>query len=207
MSEKVLVFPAKLLEEYEECFKNKIWVRKFGNYSVMDRFIARVTSSRNAKYLDRELAESDESYKQIIPYAVLVRSASAGSYEYFTYKRTKRGGESRLHDKYSLGVGGHINPCDGEGGNDTYRAAFCRELLEEVNIQEPIDDHIAALIYNSETAVGRVHFGVVHFVPVSEDVRSSDPAIAEGNFLSKQKIWDRRDDFEDWSQLIINNLL
>ena len=59
-------------------------------------------------YVPRPRAETDRSLKQIIPYLVL-RDGD----RIFLMKRTSAGGDARLHDLYSVGVGGHLNPGDG----------------------------------------------------------------------------------------------
>ncbi|HBR08365.1 MAG TPA: hypothetical protein DD735_05640, partial [Clostridiales bacterium] len=62
------------------------------------------------EFIPRPDAEQDPGYKQIIPYVALVRGDEA-----FLLRRLKKGGEKRLHGMLSLGVGGHINPVDGDG--------------------------------------------------------------------------------------------
>ena len=56
----------------------------------------------------RPAAERDRTLKQIIPYLVL-RDGD----RIFLMKRTRAGGDARLHDHYTIGVGGHLNPGDG----------------------------------------------------------------------------------------------
>jgi len=57
--------------------------------------------------MDRAQAEDDPSHKQIIPYALFRHNG-----KFINYMRSKSGGESRLHAKRSMGIGGHINPVD-----------------------------------------------------------------------------------------------
>ena len=52
--------------------------------------------------MPRPAAETDRSIKQIIPYLVL-RDGD----RIFLMKRTRAGGDARLHDQYTIGVGGH----------------------------------------------------------------------------------------------------
>ena len=86
---------------------------------------------------------TDPSLKQIIPYAVVVSGGQV-----FRYFR-QGGGEARLLGLASVGVGGHINPID---GNDPVRAGIDRELDEElvlpaertvtfVGFQQTVGDH------------------------------------------------------------------
>ena len=48
-------------------------------------------------------------FKQVIPYLVL-----RDGERYFLMRRTRAGGDARLHDRWSIGVGGHLNPGDGD---------------------------------------------------------------------------------------------
>ena len=84
--------------------------------------------------MDLTYSEEDESFRQIIPYVVL---RSPG--RIFSYARTARAGERRLHGLRSVGVGGHVNPEDLPDGlpglvaapEPALVAAAGRELAEE----------------------------------------------------------------------------
>ena len=54
--------------------------------------------------------EADPSFKQVIPYLVL-----RDGERYFLMRRTRAVVDARLHDRWSIGVGGHLNPGDGGG--------------------------------------------------------------------------------------------
>ena len=58
-------------------------------------------------FVEREYAERTPTLKQIIPYTLVTRGE-----EILLLQRTKGGGEARLHNKLSIGVGGHVNPVD-----------------------------------------------------------------------------------------------
>jgi predicted NUDIX family phosphoesterase len=75
------------------------------------RAFMKVVRSRGF-YVEREIAETTPAWKQVIPYVVVYRTKASGEAEVFLLRRTKGGGEKRLHDKLSIGVGGHINPID-----------------------------------------------------------------------------------------------
>lgn len=62
---------------------------------------------KNLEFLVRGPLETNFSYKQPIPYGIVVNNEN----KIFVYKRGGAGsnaGESRLHDKIAIGVGGHI---------------------------------------------------------------------------------------------------
>ena len=77
-------------------------VKRDGLDAVLER------AGRDGDFVPRQAAEIDPSLKQIIPYLVL-RDGDC----IFLMKRTRAGGDARLHDLYSIGVGGHLNPGDG----------------------------------------------------------------------------------------------
>ncbi len=63
-------------------------------------------------FMPRRRAESDERYKQIIPYVVLQTCPGPDQrYQYMIFQRT-RGGDPRLGRLYSIGLGGHVNSSD-----------------------------------------------------------------------------------------------
>ena len=83
-----------------------------------------------ASFMDREAAENDPSHKQIIAYAIFCHQGRI-----LHYTRGGSGGEARLHDKGSIGIGGHINPVDRQSGHDDDTLfAFKRMVFQE----EPI---------------------------------------------------------------------
>ena len=106
---------------------------------------------RDGFFLRRGDAEEDPTHKQVIPYLVL-----RDGERWFLMRRTRAGGDARLHDLWSIGVGGHLNPGDGdvEGG-------LRREWAEEVVAGfEPAFEAVG-LLNDDTTPVGAVHVGIV----------------------------------------------
>lgn len=157
-------------------------------------------------FMDRALAEEDPGHKQLIPYCVF----RCGS-RVLHYTRGKSGGESRLHSKLSVGVGGHVNPVDMDGGKtgaEAYHAAVAREIEEELALPEHAPHQIIGLINDDSNAVGQVHLGVVHVVDLpSEDVLAREEALADLCFADLSELrgplFDR---LETWSQFCVRHL-
>jgi predicted NUDIX family phosphoesterase len=151
-------------------------------------------------FTPRAGAEGDPSLKQIIPYG-MVRSAAS----IFLMRRTRKGGEERLHDKLSLGVGGHVNPEDLRGG-DTAGAidnAFERELNEELEIGCGYRKHIAGLLNDDATPVGAVHLGVVYWVDLEAPlVRVREADVLEGDLVGAGTLREGRAAMESWSRIL-----
>jgi len=118
-------------------------------------------------YLDRDQAEKDESFLQIIPYCVVYRfTTSMLEPTIFLYQRLKGGSEARLHAKYSIGIGGHIDESrDGSEITSTtlVKSAFAevREEIGDKYIYPPSVTSRPFLIYDNSNEVGRVHLGVL----------------------------------------------
>ncbi len=118
-------------------------------------------SSAGFEFINRSDAEKDVSYKQIIPYIVLQTKDLKKTAIY-----NRQGSEQRLHDLWSIGIGGHINPIDMETQTDSFLQILTvgmeRELKEELD-QRPKSDlpHFVGVISEDITDVGKVHLGAV----------------------------------------------
>lgn len=193
MDEEALVFPTRLLNELGT-FR--------GFRGDADRYVSVVLAPENLSWLRRSLAEDDPKFKQVIPYVVI----TAGDLVY-CYQRGKKGSEARLHDLWSLGVGGHICREDGEEGMAAYRAGFERELREEVRLATPHMEQIIGVVHDDSTPVGAVHFGVVHLIELAAaNVEPIDPALAAAEFRPIAEVFRRRESFESWSRFVIEGL-
>ena len=153
-------------------------------------------------YRPRAEVETDPSFKQLIPYVVL---RCAG--ELFHYTRGAAGTETRLRSLRSVGLGGHITREDGPPSADPYRAGMLRELNEEVEIQGPWTERSLGFIYDGRTPVGQVHIGIVHLIELEEPlVWPREAAIDEAGFARVRDLLRKRDEFETWSQFVLEEL-
>ena len=196
--EEVLVIPRALLDEIGS-FEG---LRTVG----LNEAIRRLLDPANHFFMERAAAEEDPSHKQLIPYCIF----RCGD-RILHYTRGKSGGESRLHAKISVGVGGHVNPIDmGEGrsGPDAYHAAVTREIEEELDLPEEHAHRIIALLNDDSNPVGQVHLGIVHLVELkSEAVASREDALTDLGFSSLGDLnGDLFERLETWSQFCIRHL-
>ena len=149
-------------------------------------------------FLDRPTAEQSPQYKQIIPYVVIRHDGS-----YFLLQRTRAQAEARLHDKYSLGVGGHINP-----DAPTILGGLDKELEEEVGVEGDYEIGFVGILNDDTTDVGRVHLGVVYVL----DSATGEVAIREtdkmtGSWVARGDLEPLRDRMETWSQIVYDGLI
>jgi predicted NUDIX family phosphoesterase len=196
--EQVLVVPRALLEEIGH-FEG---IRTEG----LDQAVARLLDPSNHFFMDRAAAENDPTHKQLIPYCVF----RCGD-RVLHYTRGKSGGESRLHAKISVGVGGHVNPVDtggGKTGPDAYHAAVTREIEEELHLPEEHRHRIIALLNDESNPVGQVHLGIVHVVELeSEAVSAREDALSELGFSPLGELnGERFGELETWSAFCVRHL-
>lgn len=63
----------------------------------------------------RNRLENNAMFRQLLPYVVVTRfNTETGVEEVLSYKRLSGGGEAKLHDRRSVGFGGHIDLADVE---------------------------------------------------------------------------------------------
>jgi predicted NUDIX family phosphoesterase len=151
---------------------------------------------REGTYRPRAETEVDPAWKQVIPYPIL-RDGDA----WYLMRRTKAGGDARLHDRYSIGVGGHVNPGDGALDGDL-TAALRREWHEELIVDFVPDFRFVGLLNDDTTPVGQVHLGLVYV----GDAAGRPVAIREtdklsGAFATAAEVAAVSDRLETWSRI------
>ncbi|HET7473382.1 MAG TPA: hypothetical protein VFJ71_09675 [Candidatus Limnocylindrales bacterium] len=147
-------------------------------------------------FLPRSEMEADPAWKQVIPYPVLRDGA-----DWFLMRRTKAGGDARLHDRYSIGVGGHVNPEDG-GLDGDLTAALEREWHEELIVEFVPEFRFVGLLNDDTTAVGEVHLGLVYEGDAAGrpvEIREVDKL--SGSFVPSREVAAVADRLETWSLL------
>lgn len=189
VNRKNLEFVPRIVLDESECFFN---VKPQELFTLL----------KGVSYKIREYVENDENYVQLIPYVTLT---DAG--KFLAYNRGSKGGESRLANKWSIGVGGHVNPCDGclfeKPSWSILVEAAKRELKEEINLDLQ-DGHIATsfrgLIYDPSNSVGRVHLGF-HF-----EIELLDPTVVKtipGELEWKTVEELNKLNLETWSRIVL----
>jgi predicted NUDIX family phosphoesterase len=150
----------------------------------------------------RAEVEDDPSYQQIIPYVVF-RHAD----RYLLTHRLRASSERRLRKQYSLGVGGHINPGDLEGG-DPIADGLKREWEEEVIYEGSFEAKLLGLLNDESSPVSKVHLGVVFLVDGDSptiEIRETTKLAGELLTLEEMRIYYLG--MESWSQMVYDRLL
>ncbi len=177
-----------------------------GFCSDIDRYLGTLLEPANTRYMSRDLAEDDPSFKQLIPYCIFQFTDADGNTLVYQYTRGSGQGEARLHAKRSVGIGGHISTLD-DHGECVYQQGMQRELDEEVSINTEYEGDCVGLINDDQNDVGKVPLGVVHlFKGASPDVTSREDDIALGGFVPTDEIMKDIEHFETWSQICLRAL-
>ena len=148
-------------------------------------------------YVPRPVAETDRMLKQIIPYLVL-RDGD----RIFLMKRTRAGGDSRLHDHYTIGIGGHLNPGDG-----SVLDGLRREWREELDASFVPTFEFVGLLNDDSVDVGMHHLGLVYLADASgKPVAVRETHKLSGSFEPREVVRAVYGLMETWSQLVLDAL-
>lgn len=166
--------------------------------------------------------ERDPSFRQLIPYIVLARGPRVA-----VYRRAVAGGEQRLHGRWSLGLGGHIELEDvaighGSGGGsvdiwDAVERCAGREIEEEILGARIAQKRWIGFLADDSTDVSRVHLGIVGVWTLMEGpIQPGDPSIGELELMHVDALTSREGDgagegdtdgqWERWSSLLLDPL-
>ena len=121
---------------------------------------------------------------------------------YFLMRRTRAGGDERLHERWSIGVGGHLNEGDGglEGG-------LRREWAEEIDAAFEPEFRLVGLLNDDESDVGRVHVGVVYLAETGgRPVAVREIEKLSGRMATREETAAVVDRMETWSALVFEHL-
>ncbi|GAF23745.1 hypothetical protein JCM19047_3587 [Bacillus sp. JCM 19047] len=201
MDEMIVVAPRKhVFHDESLAFQGVV-----SNHEQVATIMNRI--NRHFSEMRRGNAEEDELYKQPIPY-VVIRKGSA----IYAYERLKGGGEARLHQKLSIGFGGHMNATSSSDFKDMLEANTERELHEELQFDPT---HIKGmktigLINDDESDVGRVHIGILSVLDLAEEatVTVKETNQLAGMWLTVEQLSEKEtfDRLETWSQFVIDIL-
>src|SRR6185436_12292759 len=190
IDEDVLVVPTSAV--VDELGGGSAWlgIRPAGERELADLI------RRRGEYRPRSAMEAEPAWKQVIPYPILRDGP-----RWFLMRRTRAGGDERLHDRYSIGVGGHVNPVDG-GLDGDLTQALEREWTEELDVDFVPVFRFVGLLNDDTTPVGEVHLGLVY----EGDAAGRPVSIREteklsGGFVETAEVAAVADRLETWSRL------
>lgn len=160
------------------------------------------------EYRRRGDMEQDPSFKQPIPYCLIVDADTGKIFAYQRGTKVETTTESRLHGKWSLGLGGHIDD-DHKGDIEPLKISLMRELEEEIGLTNPHQVDVLGYINDDSNDVGQVHLGVVYRVVVKDPQITLSDEIATGQFYTVEELREEfaNADVETWSRILFDGLL
>lgn len=195
-------------------FKEKVLVVKTAdisnNTNIKGISAIKALVNQCSFFVERDIAETDPTMKQIIPYIALKyqgEGCEENYKKYFLVKRLGGSGEKRLAGRFTLCLGGHINPKDGEGETAILNC-IKRELKEEVGIDINKEPKFLGIINDDSTEVDRYHVGIVYELQVDYfNIVIQEPEKLAGRWAELREIGEQYDNLENWSRIVYDSYL
>jgi len=165
------------------------------NSEILNRVV------QHGLFRKRSELEEDPSFKQIIPYAMISNNES-----FFLFKRTSNQTEKRLHNKFSLGIGGHMNPGNSNESKEQYLISeLKRELFEEIKLLKGCfmkEIEFMGFINDDTIPVSRVHLGLLYHIRVSnKDVVVNETDMMTADWIDKPDLAEFYEGMETWTKI------
>lgn len=162
-------------------------------------------------FVPRSYAETCSEFLQVIPYIhVIVKD------KVLSYSRGGKGSENRLHNKRSIGFGGHVELYDAaidDVGNfdfkHTINNCITRELVEELGENEfnGGKTKFMGVLYDPTTEVGKVHLGISIQLTIDHiKVVGEHQVVEKCDFSSFADLKKDKASYETWSGLVLDEL-
>lgn len=201
MSTSVLCFKRQSLPSFTDL---KPSYTPFSRNFTLDSF-----SVLEPWFVPRSYAETCSEFLQVIPYIHLFVEEKI-----LSYSRGGKGSENRLHDKRSIGFGGHIELHDGATDDlgkfifqRTINNCISRELVEELG-ENQFDVNKAefkGVLIDPTTEVGKVHLGISVNLKIDHlKIVEEERVIEKCEFSNLNDLRNLRKSYETWSRLIID---
>lgn len=186
--------------------------------------------------------EENEKFVQPIPYTVLYHidgnvlteamSEIDNKPDYYesvyvlSYKRGTEGGETRLHNMYSVGFGGHINSTDvttayneslSSYGLTVELACAARELKEELGVDINTDKDISLdlapgrglclpyVFYDDSSKVSSRHIckALYFHVKDMDHIKAEEDCIKKLTWVPLKELYNNMSNMESWSKIVV----
>ncbi len=189
--EKILVVNRSKILDDENLFSGFLPVNNFNQYLEI------INSQK--KFIWRSQAETDPTYKQIIPYLIFTFQNN-----FFLMQRKSTASESRLKNRYTLGIGGHIREEDIKQNNIFDWAK--REFTEEVDYHGNLTIKPLGLVNDESNEVGTVHLGFIFLLNGDSGDIKIKSELKNGYLATLQECETLYSEMENWSQLSLSYL-
>ena len=188
-AEKVLVVPRSLADALCQAV--------FGPPSpILEKIIL-----DNHSFRDREEAEVNFSFKQVIPY-IVVRHQD----QFLMTQRTKKQQETRLHNLFSVGQGGHITDQDFLS-KDPILGGLMREIREEFTLAPEYGCTPIGMLNDNSNEVGQVHLGLLYELRVSSLLEVAEKGKHIAQWATVPELRQNYALMENWSKVVMDHVI
>ncbi|MEP7104158.1 MAG: hypothetical protein ABI721_05635 [Candidatus Dojkabacteria bacterium] len=197
MDREILCIKSNLLEGL---FSGKDFVYN-EKINILDKI------NKRTEYLRRGPLENDSHYRQIIPYTILINGKDV-----FVYRRSNKVenySETRLYEKYSLGVGGHTEKTKLKNVENILVNNAIREIKEETSVRINSGKLKLFGYIKLNYDVHKYHLSICYLAQTkSKNVKFRDKEITNGEYLNIDEIirLSKKVDMEDWSKILLKPL-
>ncbi len=178
MNKPVMVVEKSIL------FKEK----KINDFSIHKDYNFEQIILKHNHFIRRGDAEVNFNLCQPIPWIIVIDESDNTVFIYQRPTDKNKHTETRLHGKWTFGVGGHVDPED-KLGNPLHTNLF-REAKEEIGIDLKEVPSVIGYIYCEKTEVDKVHIGIVYAIKIK----------------SKNQLMVDKDEMADYKFLKFNEL-
>ena len=205
MTQTIIPTPHRTIKHIDELIlvvKREILMPEGGWYGLktIDFEHYATLIQEHKEFLPREHMETNPAYKQIIPYLIFEHNN-----RYFLMQRQEKASETRLQNKYTLGIGGHIRQEDMTDTTSLFEWAR-REFKEEVNYTGSLTITPLGMLNDDTNEVGKVHVGFVLLLHGDSDQISIKSELKSGKLVSLDECKTVSPHMETWSQLVLTYL-
>lgn len=151
------------------------------------------------QFLPRSLMETDPTFKQIIPYLIFKFQDS-----YFVMQRKATASETRLQNKFTLGIGGHIRQEDMTHHSIIEWAR--REFYEEIAYAGNFDVEPLGIINDDTSPVGQMHLGFLLLLHADSAEIAVKSELQSGMLMTLDECVRLKDRMESWSKFVVDYL-
>ncbi len=192
MQEQILVIPSsKLFEHHTQWYGI--------NHEHIESILATIVQYQES--MQRSIAENNQAYKQIISYLIFTFDG-----QLFVMQRKNKPNEQALANKLSIGIGGHMTQTDIQG--QTLFDWVSREFEEEVTYEGNLQMHTIGFLNDDTNEVGQRHLGLVILLKGdNRNIAIHGNEHKSGQLMSMEECFEKLDQFEAWSQIILQRLI
>ncbi|MBN1792323.1 2'-deoxycytidine 5'-triphosphate deaminase [Candidatus Woesearchaeota archaeon] len=200
LNRDVLVQDALLLQDLRRTKGSSFQLLRASGLASIDYL------ARGGFFHSRYDCETDETVLQMIPYFV-VFGRDDKVFSYLRAANIKKFGETRLFNKRSIGIGGHIQRGDGP---DYIAQGLERELREEVIVKGKLSTpRLAGILIDRTKPVDRVHAGLVFVAYTNGSVRPRENSLKSGGMITIRSLEERKRYYrqcETWTKRLVPHL-